>query len=496
MKRMKLLSLFLSLLLVLTSCGIVIINDGKNDPDGEGSLTSPNTVGTYLPPEYPLATETDGEAVALATLQTLPNYDFDGLSVFFAVAKEIGDVFNDESGIYVDAVTRRNQLVNEKYNTQLLITYRTAEELASEVGASDWSGEFYADFVVLRNGDLGAYAVSGRLRNLKALTHVDFSAPYYNATAMEQLTVGDVVYGAVGNATEQVEHYTCIYYNIDLGKELSLSLPYDAIYDGSFTWETLLTEMRKTPTETPIFASSMDDGLLSVYSYLGTSRTFLVPDGNKSLTTGYVTGQTEQLIAMLKLLLPLRSNKVTYEITVPATTGSEETIETVTAEGFDIFLKGRSLYAFGTVADMAKLKNAGFHWEILPFPKLNEEDGYASGVAYEAPILAVLDTSPNIDTIGYILEAIQAASYGYIAEAFDTDATKNCITGIHTLDMLDLIRENPIYDFSRMFGYHVDAALRQGTYEAYTEAVNGGSTLDYYASRKANALKNYLNGLL
>lgn len=483
MKGIRWLTLLLASVLCFSGCGIVIIN---REEETTTAVTTPEgttaPVQTYLPPDYPEVSVTDGEQISADRLAALPSYDFDGRSVYFAVATEVGDVFNDETGIYIDAVTLRNEMLKEKYNATVYMAYQNADLLYQAIGVADKAGEYYADYAVLRASDIGLYHAKGYLRNMTSVNHLDFSQPYYDAAAMEQLMMGGVIFGAVGDATESIENYACLYYNRTLGEAMGLSLDYKAIREGEFTWESLLAQLKMAASAKggEVFTSSFDATGIVTASFASTGQNYLRIEGVFGHEAGFVTETTETLIGYLKELMPLNA--------------SAKASDQEASDVFDLFSSGGALYAMGSLGDMKRLANCGFSWEVLPMPKMNEEDPYTTSVAGDAPVITVLTTSRDIDTIGHILQGLNAASCGYVTQAYYNDVMKNVISGVYTLDMLDLICENPIYDFCLMFGSS-SKALREGTYEVLLSAVEGSRTLSYYASRKSAALNWYLDAM-
>lgn len=484
MKAFRLTACLLAAVLLLSSCGIIVINRGEETMSApEAETDFPPLTDTYKPDTYPLATETDGEGISRDRLGALPDQDFDGLTVFFTVSEETGHIFNDEDELYRPAVLMRNELVNEKYNTKIITQRKSAALLLTEVKAADRSGDFYSDFALIRGGNLGSYITEAYLHNLKSLPFTDYEAEYYRQSAMDQLTVDGVIYGAVGDAVEQIEHYACLYVNKSYGESLGYFPDYRAVYEGAFTWESFLISLSELPEETVRFVSSLDEEATTALSYFTTCGTYLSENAKGKLRLACETEASATLIDALKTLFVLDT-----------TEWSAQDDETEPLTGFDIFAQGEALYAFGTLGQMELLENAGFVWEVLPLPKVTADMPYCTAVTRDAPVIVALASSQNIDTMGYILEAVNAASYGYITYSFYTDAMQRLITGVHTLDMLDIIRENPIYDIGYLLGEDAKA-VREGTYGALYAAVEGSKSFSSYLSKKESALNKYLDGL-
>ncbi len=498
MKAFRLAVCLLAAVLLLSSCGIIVINRGEETkPVTTGTETDfPPLTDTYDSKDYPLVSETDGEAASRDRLDALPTVDLDGLTVFFTVSQETAAVFDEEDDLYRTAVLKRNDMVNKKYNVQIITARMNAAALLDGVAKADKAGDFFSDFAVIRSGDLAGYLTGEYLLNLKSLPFADYSASYYNQAAMEQMTVGGVIYGAAGDATEQIETYGCLYFNKTLAKELGMACPYDAVYDGSFTWESFLASLTVLNDETVRFVSICDDETTAALSFVSSGGHFLAANSKKQLRLACETDEAEAMIDYLKALFAMDTKSISVTVTPPAGTGDETsaTAETEELTGFGIFEAGKALYAFGAVGQMESLENAGFVWEVLPMPKMSEEQSYHTPMTADAPIIVALASSQNLDTMGYMLQAVNAASCGYLTHEFYTDAMQRLITGVNTLDMLDIIRENPTYDIAFMLGEDVKA-VRTGTYGAFLEAIEGKKSLSSYLDKKESGLNKYLDGL-
>lgn len=490
MKIKSLLAPLLSLPMILASCGIITINRGG--AESETSAESEISLPTYRPGEYPVATETDGLQIAQDRLSGLPDADLEGQSVFFAAATETGALFGSEEGIYSQAVLKRNQLVDEKYNTRILILRENSEVLRDKVRAADRAEEYYADFVVLPYVGVGGYYADGYLRNLSSLSFAELDDECYDGEAMAQLTFGGFVAGAVGDATDQPEHYACLFFNKTLAGRLGTALDYRSIYDGEFTWESLLTLLKTMPEGTISLVGDDGEQVISD-AFFSTGQTYLASDGEGGLHLACDTEASVSLIGVLKQLLPMLRSEA--EIGAGTAASGETEAETATLKGREIFLAGEAAVCFGNLGMMSELANCGFRWEALPLPKLSaDEPVYSTAVTDRAPVITALASAENVDTVGYVLRALHTASFGYVRYEFYRYAEAEAVTGVNTLDMIDLICENPVYDHASMFG-GAYAGLRNGTTGAFLSAVQGERDFSYYLSRNASRLNSYLNGL-
>lgn len=479
MKKIKLLCLILATV-YLTSCGIVTINVRHEQTESETEKETENIPETdYIPPEYPVVSEGDRGQLAKERVDELYDANLNALSVIIACESERGEYFSDTEGPYSQANVYRNSLVEDKYNTKIVTVYKPASSLKDEVAATDKAHGYCADFVLIGGSNIGAYHSSGYIMNIKTLPYTDLNKEYFNTQGISQLTIGNVVYGAVGSYTEDPGQMLCLFFNKTLAKENGITLDYSEIYSGNFSFDSLFEYLNAVPDGINALSSSMSKNDLSVSVFGSSSSTFLKYDSGV-LKSSFVNTKTESIVSLLKTLLP----KITEEVKV----------NEATCQGFEIFSGGNSLCAFGTLSDMDALANAGFDFEVLPYPKHEGQDKYYTPTSVNMPVMAFLSSSPNIDTSGYVLQALFAASYGYSQNQFTKLAMKDYITGIYTPDMIELVLENPVYDFCIMFGPS-SSSLSNGTYSAFLNAVNGSRTLSYYAGRYSSKLNKYLKSL-
>ena len=489
MKKRVMAQLAVLLALALSSCGIITINKPGQTTDSSGTTESDITVPTWESKDYPTMPEEDYSGMAKKKTESLPSADLSGRSVIFAAASETGDIFNPESEIYSQAALYRDSLVSEKYNAKVINLFLPAEQLYSNVRAADKSGDYYADFAVIRSGDVPAYHSGRYLRNLKSLLFTELDDECYDTRATAQLTVGGVIIGTAGWAVRQPENYGCLYMNLTLGEKYGIKPDYGILTSGGFTWDVLFESMKLMPEDGIRFVSDGDVSSLVTGLFFSTGQNYL------SNSDGYALACrndiTEKFVSDMKTLLSARTESIKKNITVADESGNESDKE-VTLAGTDIFLTGEALVLSGTLGTMKTIKDCGFMWEALPLPKTDEnQENYGTPLSTDAPIITALESAENLETSGYLLRAMNTASYGHIEYCFFAEAESEYITGVHTLDMMELICQNPVYDHAVMFGAS-SRNLRNGTYNAVVSAVTGTKSL----SKCLDAVKASLNAYI
>lgn len=492
MKKRSMAPLAALLALALSSCGIITINKPDGTTETDRTTGTDITAPTWESKDYPTMPEEDYAGAAKKKTDSLPSADLSGRSVIFAAAAETGDIFNPESETYSQAALYRDELVSERYNAKVISLFSPASQLLSDVRTADKSGDYYADFAVIRSGDVPAYHSSGYLRNLRSLLFAELDDECYDSRAAQQLTIGGVVVGTAGWAVRQPENYGCLYMNLTLGENFGIKPDYGAISSGGFTWETLFGYMKLMPDDGIRFVCDGDTATLVTGLFFSTGQNYLAYSDGFSLACRNEI--TESFVSDMKSLVSARTESVEKTVTAADESGAE-TEKTVTLEGTDIFLTGEALVLSGTLGTMKTIKNCGFSWEALPLPKCDEsQESYGTGLSSDAPVITALESAENLESAGYVLRAINTASYGHIGHCFFAEAEDGYITGVHTLDMMELICENPIYDHAAIFG-RSSRGLRNGTYTAVVSAVTGTKSLYKCLDAAKSALNSYLNSI-
>ncbi|MBQ4064842.1 MAG: extracellular solute-binding protein [Clostridia bacterium] len=474
MKYTKTTAFLLALLLLLSSCGLITVNREGGDTAAAETEETFGDMPTLPPHEtYEEVTRPDGEAVAQNRLDALPAADLDGRTVTFAVAEESGDFLNDEEGRYLTAVQIRSAMVTNKYNVLPLFLHEEQEAMLKKAEAAKYTNSFYSDFLVIRGGDLGAYMEGGYLLNLNSLPYVDYTAPYYDADAMAQFTLDGVVYGALGDATARFENHVCLYVNREL-----VSIDADDVRKGDFTWEVFLSSLEALPEGTAKAVSLFDGETAASLSFLAAGGHYLADNGQGVWRVSCVDPVTEALAERF-------SDFFAEEWPTP-----EEG-----KDAFSLFVEGKAAYAFATLDEIDRLGTPGFLWEILPLPKRSEEADYRTPMTADAPLIVGMAVGSNIDTMGLVLNALNAATGDYFYEVYYREALESYITGIRTLDMMDMLRQTRVYDAGFLLS-DTSEDLRKGTRNAFYQAVMREKTFASGFDAAKKALNRYLDGLV
>lgn len=483
----------LILIIFLTSCGLITINDGDNNPvNAEESETSAQANGmetvpfeTYITsPETPSkpVEEIDYKAVAQKYVDNLISRDLEKLPIIITATDMPTFVPQDTSNLVYNTRIERNQMVEKKYNIKILAMEYDADSIFQYTKYSVSSGEYYTDIIAVPSTSLGRFYAEGLLMNLNSLPFTDYTAEYFDTEAMNQMIAGHGLYGAVGELNKNIDYYYVIYFNKTLLSSLNLENPYDLVYDGEWT----LDKFREMALAAADIDGKYGHGSSASFEnyidmfYLTTGNHYFSIELDKTAVPIYSNTETENFIAKMKNLL---SN----DNTIFEGKYAPEKARDAFYNGDLLFYADR-LFVTNWFVDMED------DWGILPYPKLDKSQReYYTYTDETLPVVAVPSNSSNIENIGLYLQAANAASYGHTNEVYYTLLQRDVIRDNDSLNMLDYItgangKGKLTMDFAHMFG-QAYSYIAEGTYKALRSAVNNNYSI-------ATLFKNHYNTLI
>ncbi len=401
-------------------------------------------------------------------LNTVKAMDCEGYT--FTIATSTSGRFTDyeDSENEVEkAVTRRNQLVESRYNIK--IEEKTAREskLINELQSSVQAGLQYADLISATMPTLARLAAGGLLTNLHSLAYYDYTAEFCSSALMEGSAVSHTDYVTFDDLAMTWESAWCVLFNKSLvnGDEL-----YAAAKDGSWTWDKLL--------------ETAADGGFASYG-----------DTDEVITTTFATSGVTPLINGYGI--PLSHNSDTEKLdSVAAKIRELVGSNSYRTEHYDnaknAFENGKLKLLIAPVELISIISDTPLNFGLLPLPTF---DGVTRSVLdTSARGIAVPAMQTDSDRTGLLLTALTAASYQHI-EAADL---QNHIY-FHLSDNESALMLRKIYDTLYLNagilysgGY---AAVEASSQNAILEAVkNGKAFADIFRREKTqleDAAKKY-----
>lgn len=122
-------------------------------------------------------------------------------------------------------------------------------------------------------------------------------------------------------------------------------------------------------------------------------------------------------------------------------------------------------------------------WGIVPLPKGDEsQESYRTLMSNDSLFFAVPATCNNAEIVSRTISALNAASLGYMVDAWVTDAMYYYLRDNDSVNMMEKICYSAYYDMAYTFGTY-DTNISNSTYFAVRSVYEGNHDMNYYLSR-------------
>lgn len=366
--------------------------------------------------------------------------------------EENGDVLND-------AVYERNMRIEEKYNIKLTTERQTLrnmqQALTKTVASSDDTYQCYMSSI----GFAATASANGELYDLFELDNFNFDAPWWDQTINNSATILNRMYFAVGDMNLMThDGAAAIFFNRELIEDYQLQNPYELVDNGKWTMDEY-TEL------TVNFNRDLDsNGIYDENDQWGSCSTRDTVWAMVISCGGYYASKTEddepefheldeRYLDILGKIAACSNVGKTYNGQSPNFNAGKPTNF---QKNLDIFSDGRALI-YGEVVEAAnQLRSAEINFGIVPYPKYDEaQEEYITPInSFASTCISIPVTVQNTDRITHILEDMTFESRKLLRPAyFDVTLEVKLTRDERSVDMLNLIFENRIFDFGWAFDF-------------------------------------------
>ncbi|MBE6658957.1 MAG: hypothetical protein E7604_11025 [Ruminococcaceae bacterium] len=454
--------------------------------------------------------KTDEMTAGETTAAVEETYDFGTLDLGgedFTIlnAQEIRELYNildveEPTGdLLDDAVWKRNNLIEEKYNITIVEEHNNDPNghLRSTVLAGE---DLYNASYTLTN-TLGSMILDGMFHDLKDGEGFQFDQPWWDHAVMDGAAIGEdeSLYFISSNMNLYAFEGTwCMYFNKRMCSDLQLDTPYALVEEGKWTLDRLYEytsvganlngEMDwswNQEAKSVYGFSSMTDFILQMYTSCE-QKVIDIEEGEPVLRAG-----TDRFYTVTDKLVRVFGEKGTSHF-CDNNRGTGNHYENIFAANRAFFIgaeiKGGD--GGGRFADMTD------DYGIVPMPKFDEaQEEYISPVALWAYFMTVPVTHAELDTSSKILDAMSYVSYRDIVPVYyDIVLQVKNIRDEETSDMLDIISSTRTYLTAYAFGWganlrsDINNMLRNGENNAASIVAKHESAI---AKEFADALNTY-----
>ncbi len=431
-------------LLVLLVLILPLVSCGKGNTNNSGNVTEP---APQNDPQAPNKVIIDTDAMKKAAVDALNNIssvDLGGDNGFTIACCDTSNYLPENTDTkYNTALDLRRRLFETKYNTELYTFSDDMDSMITDAKNKLLAGLYYTDLFSVPTEYIGRFVAEGLVMKSTAVPGADFTKPYFDTALMNQTVAGYESYAIYGDFNKDIEDYYCLYINRDAAVNSGLKIPYDAVKNGSWTWDVLLNMVRAYSGNGLAVSTPQ---LLSAVIYKSSGEGFLATQRGSLPTVNYgsETGN--------KALYTLNDLCSTWKMLYDSAAESGNALSD--------FKAGKALFLVATVGDMQNVCTMANDWCVLPLPKLKAEQedyiSYASGK--HSAILCY--AGADAERLAPALEGLCAASTGgYLTQGYYGYLIDTSIRDSYTLDMMDYISGvkggRPAIDFTDVYANQI-----------------------------------------
>ena len=471
----------LAMLLAVLMLGSVLVGCANNSDDTTDDTT----------------TAAEDETGVLDLLD-VPDKTYNGRQVMFltrdAAEWTTVDIFAEEltSDPINDAVYRRNDAIQTKYDVEILETQVNDPFSAIDKDVSGGAREFQA--IVQKLGNCATIATKGQLQDLNDVPYMNFEQSWWDQKALEGLSIGHKVYFATGDLlTSDNDGTFIVMFNKAIAEDNGFENIYELVNNKEWTFQKM-NEMSKVAAKDLNGNSKMeyDQDILgsAVTSNSGFCMMYaagiVVTAKNDNDVPEYVLDVDRTVDAITLAYQIIGDKSVALDMNV---IGEQNVVE----NGKKCFGDGHALFFEECMQCVIRLRSYDIEFGIVPFPMYNEAQGeYYShmnevGGMVSIPISIV---DEDLEEVGAIIETMAAYSVETLTPAYyDISLISKSTRDEESRPMIELILENRIYDL----GYVFDASWGGYVTQIALKFMDGKTNV---ASTKPNTFKREMNKTL
>ena len=451
MKKHISLAILFALLCQLAACGAVETPvDTTAVPIGDDT-TAVESTGEYKKPSV----DYKGETVTIAA----HNYE----SAWKITSYHIG--LEEENGDFInDAIVRAKRQTEEELNVKIELMPLTVDDRTNpkQLIALIMAGDDAWTFGTLRTSALAKLlATPSMVVDLNTVGTLDLDHTWWDQNSREEFSLygkqytvsGDVCFNSLGAPI-------VTYFNKSIIEDLKMEYPYQLVYDGKWT----LDKMCKMAEEASNDLNG--DGKVSLedrFGYAGEQSSILYTLNGAGVRYGtkQADGSVDMTINSERTVNVLdKMQQFWNDQTICVMDGAEPYKSTFTSVFTDYmvptFMDNRLLFISNQLLVALNLRDMEADFGILPPAKFDEaqKEYYSSGNRAWSENVIIPATNTKLDMTGYVLESLGYYYQQYVTPAFiDQTVLGKAVRDEDSVKMIEIIRENQIYDVSVVFNW-------------------------------------------
>ena len=435
---------------LLAACTICVLGACGKD-DAKTPDTKPDS--TVTEPDNSDNTADNNTETEIDYTSDLSTERYDGYNYRMLVRKgKINDQYlEDDSEDLVESATyKRNKEVEDRYGITITVSESNDSNYETDALNSILAGDDAYDLIFAHSRAAFVYAIHGAAMNFNDISTIHLDKPWWTQDITESCNINGKLYVLDGDiSTSGLGATMCLFFNKRIFDELGYDYPYEMVKDGDWTFDEFSYLAKKGGAD--LNGDGVMDPEVDQYGfraeqweapmnilYTGGQKIYDKDDeGNLQLTL-YSTKTVEIYDEFFSLM-----NNASC-ILFSTATGYK---------GSGMFSEGRAMFTDTELRHAQTLRNMDDDFGILPYPKFDEADNYATATNGGSHLLVIPITVSDVERTGAITEALCAIGSRDVIPAFYEKSLKTKYArDEESEDMIDIIRSSRIYDIGYVAG--------------------------------------------
>ncbi len=435
---------------LLAACTICVLGACGKD-DAKTPDTKPDS--TVTEPDNSDNTADNNTETEIDYTSDLSTERYDGYNYRMLVRKgKINDQYlEDDSEDLVESATyKRNKEVEDRYGITITVSESNDSNYETDALNSILAGDDAYDLIFAHSRAAFVYAIQGAAMNFNDISTIHLDKPWWTQDITESCNINGKLYVLDGDiSTSGLGATMCLFFNKRIFDELGYDYPYEMVKDGDWTFDEFAYLAKKGGAD--LNGDGVMDPEVDQYGfraeqweapmnilYTGGQKIYDKDDeGNLQLTL-YSTKTVEIYDEFFSLM-----NNASC-ILFSTATGYK---------GSGMFSEGRAMFTDTELRHAQTLRNMDDDFGILPYPKFDEADNYATATNGGSHLLVIPITVSDVERTGAITEALCAIGSRDVIPAFYEKSLKTKYArDEESEDMIDIIRSSRIYDIGYVAG--------------------------------------------
>jgi hypothetical protein len=433
MNFIKIISMALVLLMLLTACAAGETSENKNT---ESAV--PETTEEPIEYTYPYGSYNGAEFKTVVLRTGYWGQDYDDIWVEAAD----GDVLND-------AVYNRNIKTEENLNVK--ITCETSADVTSLIKKIVKAGDNAYHIAQDRLMPLMSLSVSNDLMFFDDIPNINTDAPWYDQNAINELSIANklaVIAGDIEVSDKMA--IMALVFNKKIADSLNIENPYSMVDSGKWTFDNFYDIITSATSDidgngeldkNDRWGFIVED--FGGWMLLGSSGNKLAEKDENDIP--FLTIDTERALAALDKIM-----RIMYE-------GDGRTGHNYLAEEFEsMFMNDLALFSYIAFSSVISFRGMDSDFGIIPMPKYDEAQTtyYSSTSPYVSRSICVPVSNTELEMTGTVIEVMSRESTDTVREAYYDKLLHGKLTRDNeSSEMLDLIFDNILYDIGSTFNW-------------------------------------------